>query len=52
MARCAVEDDQEVVRSGYLFESFSKNTSRHPSSIPGSYIQKFSPVVGSRAAYR
>jgi hypothetical protein len=52
MAWGAVEDDEKVVRSGYLFESSSKNTSRHPSSMPGRYIQKLSPLVGSTAAYR
>jgi hypothetical protein len=50
MAWRAVEDDEKVVIGVSLFESSSKNTSRHPSSIPGSYIQKLSPLVGSTAA--
>jgi hypothetical protein len=51
MAWRAVEDDEKVVIGVSLFESWSNNTSRHPSSIPGRYIQNLSPLVGSTAAY-
>ena len=52
MAWGAVQHDEQVVFGVGLGEFLEEYLQRDPSSIPGSYKQKLSPVAGSTAAYR
>jgi hypothetical protein len=48
----AVQHDEQVVLGVGLRELLEEDLQRDPSSIPGRYTQKLSPVAGSTAAYR